>query len=284
MTSDPLVHSALSPTPALPEAFAARTLVLKLGGSVGREDTLPDDTRVLQEAGARVVLVHGGGPLISLWLDRIGKETRFVDGLRYTDEETLDVVRMVLGGLVNGEVVARLTQAGVKAVGLAGSDDQMLVARRRDERVEDSVFTGVGLVGDVTGVNTAPIELLLDRGYVVVVAPLAVDGAGGFLNVNADTAAARIAVALDVDAMIFLTDVEGVSDGSGKGAVRELGQKDARRLMASGVIAGGMIPKVEGCISARSSTRRAQIIDGRRPHAVIEALLHPCEVGTTIAD
>lgn len=256
--------------------LAGRTLVFKLGGSVGREDTLPDDTRLLQDVGARVVLVHGGGPLITSWLDRIGKETRFVDGLRYTDDETLEVVRMVLGGLVNGDIVARLTHAGVKAVGLAGSDDGLLVARTRGERV--------GFVGDIVAVNVAPVELLLTRSYTVVVAPIAVDGGGGFLNVNADTAAAEIAIALGADSMLFLTDVAGVSDGSGGPPLRNLSQKDARRLMASGVIVGGMIPKVEGCISVQGRTGRAQIIDGRRPHAVLEALVHPDDVGTTITE
>jgi acetylglutamate kinase len=252
------------------------TLVLKLGGSVGREDTLPEDTRSLQEAGAHVVLVHGGGPLITSWLERVGKMTRFVEGLRYTDEETLDIVRMVLSGLVNGEIVARLAEAGVAAVGLSGSDDSLLVARRRDE--------AVGLVGEISAVNARVITLLLERGYSVVVAPVAVDGAGGFLNVNADTAAAEIAVALDADCMMFMTDVDGVSDGPGTDPMRTLSERDARRLVADGVISGGMIPKVQGCVSARSDTRRAQIIDGRRPHAVIEALLHPDEVGTTITD
>ena len=254
---------------------AGKTLVFKLGGSVGQEDTLPDDTRVLGEAGARVVLIHGGGPLITRWLDRIGKETRFVSGLRYTDEDTLEVVRMVLGGLVNGEVVARLGSAGVRAVGLAGSDDGLLVAERRDD--------SVGLVGEVTAVNAEPIKALLAQGYAVAVAPVAIDRDGGFLNVNADTAAAHIAVALDADALIFLTDVPGVSDGSGNGPIRSLAEGEARRLMASGVIDGGMIPKVEGCIRARSSKRRAQIVDGRRPHAAIEALLHPETIGTTLS-
>jgi acetylglutamate kinase len=260
---------------ALREAVAGKTLVLKLGGSVGREDTLPEDTRALQEAGARVVLVHGGGPLITAWLDRMGKETRFVDGLRYTDEETLDIVRMVLGGLVNGEVVARLGQAGVKAIGLSGSDDKLLVAEVRDERL--------GRVGDIVSVNAAPILLQLDRDCAVAIAPVAVDGKGnGFLNVNADTAAAQIAIALDADALIFLTDVAGVSDGSDNGPIHSLTESEARRLMGSGVIAGGMIPKVDGCLSAQSAKRRAQIIDGRQPHAVIQALLNPESVGTTV--
>lgn len=263
------------PTPQLARVVGGKTLVFKLGGSVGREDTLPEDTRILQEAGARVVLVHGGGPLITSWLDRIGKETRFVDGLRYTDEETLDVVRMVLGGLVNGEVVARLGQAGVKAIGLSGSDDTLLVAQVRDERL--------GRVGEIASVNAQPIRLQLERDYAVAIAPVAVDSAGnGFLNVNADTAAAQIAIALDADALIFLTDVAGVSDGSENGPIHALTEAAARRLMRSGVIAGGMIPKVDGCLSAWSAKRRAQIIDGRQPHAVIDALLHPETVGTTV--
>jgi acetylglutamate kinase len=257
-------------------AVAGKTLVLKLGGSVGREDTLPGDTRILLEAGARVVLVHGGGPLITSWLARVGKETRFVEGLRYTDEETLEVVRMVLGGLVNGEIVARLGQAGARAVGLAGSDDCLLVARRRGK--------DVGLVGDITDVNPAPIIALVEHGYAVVVAPIALDGAGGFLNVNADTAAAEIAVAIDSNWMIFLTDVEGVSDGSGNGPIRHLDGREARRLVSEGVIVGGMIPKVEGCLTARSPRRRAQIIDGRRSHAVLEALLDPDRIGTTVTE
>ena len=243
---------------------------------MGRDDTLPEDARLLQEAGAHVVLVHGGGPAITRWLDRIGKETRFVAGLRYTDEETLDIVRMVLGGLVNGEVVARLTDVGVRAVGLTGSDDSLLVAQRRDE--------AVGLVGEITSVNGELIHLLLERGYAVAIAPVAVDGAGGFLNVNADTAAAHIASALDSDALIFLTDVPGVSDGSTDGPIRRLSETEARGLIAKHVIDGGMIPKVEGCIRARSPKRLAQIIDGRHPHAVVEALLQPETIGTTITE
>jgi acetylglutamate kinase len=276
--SEPVAPSPRRPIAAsrLGEAVAGKTLVFKLGGSVGREDTLPEDTRTLQKAGARVVLVHGGGPLISSWLERIGKETRFVGGLRYTDEETLQVVRMVLGGLVNGEVVARLADASVKAIGLSGSDDRMLLARRRAEPV--------GLVGEITSVNVEPIRLLLDDGYAVAIAPVAVDGAGGFLNVNADTAAAEIATALDADSLIFLTDVAGVSNGSGNGPMAVLAAGEARRLIESGVIAGGMIPKVEGCLAARSEKRRAQIIDGRQPNAVIDALLHPNDVGTTITE
>lgn len=259
---------------ALQKVVAGETLVLKLGGSVGQEDTLPDDLQRVQAAGARVVLVHGGGPLITAWLARIAKETRFVGGLRYTDEETLDVVRMVLGGLVNGEVVARLGLAGVRAIGLSGGDDLLLRAEARDP--------ALGLVGDVTSVNPAPLMMALDHGYVAVVAPIAVRDDGGFLNVNADTAAAQIALALGADRLIFFTDVDGISDGSGPR--RRLDPAEARRLITDGVVTGGMIPKVDACLLALSHVGEAKIVDGRQPHALFDALLKPATIGTTVSE
>ena len=252
--------------------MTSETLVIKLGGSVGSEDTLPEDVAELQRQGKRIVLVHGGGPQITHWLARIGKETRFVDGLRYTDAETLEIVRMVLAGLVNGEVTARLVAAGTRAVGLSGSDDHLLVATVRDERF--------GLVGEVTEVNPRPINALLDAGYVAVIAPLAVTGGGEFLNVNADTAAGEIAVALGHTRLVFLTDVDGIADGTRN--IRRLDPLAARQLIADGVITGGMIPKVEACLRALSHTPEAQIVDGRRPHVLLEALAHPGQVGTTV--
>ncbi len=263
---------ALSPRPGL-AALRGCTLVLKLGGSVGQEDTLPEDLQQVQAAGARVALVHGGGPLITAWLARIAKETRFVGGLRYTDEETLDVVRMVLGGLVNGEIVARLGLAGVRAIGLSGSDDRLLQAAPRDP--------ALGLVGDVTSVNPAPLRLALDSGYVAVVAPVAVAEGGGFLNVNADTAAAQIALALGANRLIFFTDVDGISDTSGPR--RRLDPAEARRLIAAGVVTGGMIPKVDASLLALSHVGEALIVDGRQPHALLDALLKPAALGTTVS-
>ncbi len=259
--------------PGLREAVEGKTIVVKLGGSVGQDDTLPEDSTFLQSLGARVVLVHGGGPAITGWLDRIGKQTRFVHGLRYTDGETLDVVRMVLSGLVNGEIVARLGQAGGRAVGLSGADDALLVASVRDSEV--------GLVGEVTGVNPAPIRGLADMGYIVVVSPVAVDGSGGFLNVNADTAAVEIAVALGAERLVFLTDVAGIRGADGA-VVRRLLPDEARAWIASGVINGGMIPKVEACIRALVGTGGAQIVDGRQPHVLLAALAGRGAVGTTL--
>ncbi len=259
--------------PELRAAVERRTIVVKLGGSVGQDDTLPEDTTYLQSLGARVVLVHGGGPAITGWLERIGKKSHFVHGLRYTDGETLDVVRMVLSGLVNGEVVARLGQAGGRAIGLSGADDALLVAEVRDP--------DVGLVGEVTRVNPAPIRALADMGYIVAVSPVAVDGAGGFLNVNADTAAAEIAVALGAERLVFLTDVAGIKGSDGAVAQR-LAPDEARAWIASGVINGGMIPKVEACIRALAGTNGAQIVNGRQPHVLLAALGGREAMGTTL--
>lgn len=251
-----------------------RTLVVKLGGSVDGRDTLPEDVTLLQQLGARVVLVHGGGPLITEWLGRLGKETHFVGGLRYTDEETLTLVRMVLCGMVNGEVVLRVGAAGGRAVGISGSDDQLLAATVRDP--------SLGLVGEVEAVRPHLIRLLLDAGYIVVVAPVAVAEGSRLLNVNADTAAAEIALALAAHRLIYLTDVDGISDGKAAGPRRSLRVPEARQLVADGVISGGMIPKVDGCIRALSRTGAAQIIDGRRSHALLEALIAPMESGTIL--
>jgi len=253
---------------------AGRTIVAKLGGSVGSDDTVPEDVVVLQELGARVVLVHGGGPLITHWLARVGKETRFVKGLRYTDEETLDVVRMVLGGLVNGEVVARVSAAGARAIGLSGSDDGMLLASVRDPET--------GLVGEIDAVNPEAIRRLLDSGYIVVIAPLATTQEGTFLNVNADTAAAEIVVALDAWRFVSLTDVDGVSDGTGSGPRRQLSLDEVRALIAAGIISGGMIPKVEACVRAVTATHVAHIVNGRTPHVLLEVLANPETIGTTL--
>ncbi|MPZ14085.1 MAG: acetylglutamate kinase [Chloroflexi bacterium] len=251
-----------------------QTLVLKLGGSVGREDTLLDDLALLQHGGARVVLVHGGGPLITAWLGRIGKETHFVRGLRYTDEDTLDVVRMVLSGLVNGEVVARIGASGGRAVGLSGSDDGMLQAVARDSEL--------GLVGEVTSVHLAPVECVLDAGYIAVIAPVAVTEEGSFVNVNADTVAGELAAALGADRLVFFTDVDGIADGAGE-PQRRLSTRQAQRLIADGIITGGMIPKVDAASHALSRGGEVRILDGRRPHALVDVLLRPTTIGTVLA-
>lgn len=258
--------------PLLEPLIDGGIVLVKLGGSVGTEDTLPEDLALLQSFGAQIVVVHGGGPLITYWLGRIGKETHFVGGLRYTDEETVDVVRMVLGGLVNSELVGRLGAAGLRAIGLTGADDRMLGARIRDPEL--------GLVGRVCAVNLRPLQALLDEGYAPIVAPIGLSEDGQFLNINADEVAGELAAALGVRRLVFLTDVAGVSDGNGR--IPVLTSEKAQKLMADGVIGGGMIPKVEAGLRAAESGGRAQIIDGRQPHALLAALSDPQECGTLV--
>jgi len=212
-----------------------------------------------------------GGPLITHWLARIGKETRFVKGLRYTDDDTLDVVRMVLGGLVNGEIVSRIVAAGSRAIGLSGSDDGILRAAVRDPEI--------GLVGEVQSVNPDPIRTVLDAGYIAVVAPLAISADGSFLNVNADTAAGEIAVALGASRFVSLTDVDGVSDG--RAPRRQLSLNEVRALIGNDTITGGMIPKVEACTRALAAADMVHIVDGRKPHVLLRALMGE-PTGTTM--
>jgi len=253
--------------------YVGRTIVLKIGGSVGEASTVLEDVVWLRRLGILPVIVHGGGPLISHWLQRIGKETSFVDGLRYTDEETLDVVRMVLIGKVNSDLVAQLHALGGQAIGISGIDGGLLRAVRRDERL--------GLVGDVVGVDLRPLEAVMGLGYIPVVAPLALGEGGQALNVNADTAAGELALAMKAEKLVFFTDVPGVLDEHGQLLAR-VTVSEVNDLLASGTIRGGMIPKVQACIRALGAVPRAHIIDGRVPHALIRELFTDRGVGTML--
>ena len=244
------------------------TVVVKLGGATLGGATfdgggaLLEEVAALARAGLRVVLVHGGGPLITAWLERLGVPTRFVDGQRVTDEAALEVATMVLRGTVNTGIVAALGRLGVRAVGLSGADDGLLRARRRP---------GLGFVGEAPEVNAALPRALLDQGIVPVIAPLGLDAEGALLNINADVATAAIAAALEADAALFLTDVPGVRGPDG--AVRSsLDRVTVRALIAEGTISGGMIPKVEACLTALEGARRAIILDGRTPRALLGLL------------
>ncbi len=263
----------------LPEALPAllqrvgRPVVLKLGGSVGPGETVLQEVVWLQALGGRPLLVHGGGPLITQWLARIGKETRFVEGLRHTDAETLDVARMVLIGLVNSELVAQLGALGGRAIGLSGADGRLLLASVRDPRL--------GLVGEVEQVDTPLLTLLLDRGYIPVIAPIAVSATGQCLNVNADTVAGAVAEAVGAQELVFLTDVPGVQDARGARLPR-LTAAQCAELAAQGVIHGGMLPKVDACRRAAVAGATAHIVDGRVPYALLRALCASEGSGTTI--
>lgn len=251
--------------------YVGKTIVVKVGGSVGGEGTLLEDLVWLRRLGIRPLVVHGGGALISRWSARVGLETRFVGGRRYTDTETLDVVRMVLIGLVNSEIVASLNARGVPSVGLSGVDGGLLQARVRDEQL--------GLVGEVEAVELGPVRALAEAGYVVVVAPVALGPGGQVLNVNADTAAGAIARALRAEKLILCTDVPGVLDARGE-VLGRLSVGQVRGLVESGVIRGGMIPKVEACVEALKGAPAAHIIDGRVPRALLRELFTERGVGT----
>jgi acetylglutamate kinase len=248
-----------------------KPIVVKIGGStLGSHDTTLEDLVALQKEGETLVVVHGGGDLITEWLSRLGIATRFEKGLRVTDHETLQVVVAVLCGLVNKELVAAIQSLGGRAMGISGIDGRLIEARVKD-----------GYIGEVVRINPAPIEILLKEGYIPVVAPSGFGGDGGRLNINADSAAGEIAAAFGAERLILLTDVAGVMDGSGE-LLHRLSPDEASSLIASGVVSGGMIPKVEACLRALSTVPITQIVDGRLPHALLEAIAGKVS-GTMIA-
>jgi acetylglutamate kinase len=254
--------------------FVGKSVVVKIGGSIGQDGTALEDVVTLYRLGVKPVVVHGGGPMISDWQGRMGLEPKFVEGRRYTDELTLDLARMVLIGKVNSDLVAYLCSLGAGAVGLSGIDGGMIRARLRDPKL--------GLVGEVVDVDLTALRALMAAGYLVVVAPSAVDAQGQPLNVNADSVAGDIARALEAEKLIFFTDVDGVLDGQGS-LLSSLTVEQVRELIASGEIEGGMIPKVEACVRALDTVPRAHVLDGRVPHALLRELFTDAGVGTMIS-
>jgi acetylglutamate kinase len=254
--------------------YVGKTVVIKIGGSIHGDGTALEDVVTLTRLGVKPVIVHGGGPMISEWQGKMGLEPKFVDGRRYTDEITLDLARMVLIGKANSDLVAHLVSLDVKAVGLSGIDGGLIKARLRDPKL--------GLVGEVTHVDLDPVRALMDAGYTVVVAPSATDEVNGQpLNVNADSIAGDIARALRAETLVMFTDVDGVRDRTGN-VLSALTVGQTRTLIASGEISGGMIPKVEACIRALDWVPRAQILDGRVPHALLGELFTDAGAGTMI--
>jgi acetylglutamate kinase len=236
------------------------------------------DVVLLEAIGVRPVVVHGGGPQIEAMLRRLGKDSTFVDGLRVTDDATMEVVEMVLGGAVNREIVELVNRAGGRAVGLTGNDGSMLQVKRRVAGGRD-----LGRVGEVVAVDAGPILAVTQAGYVPVVAPLGVDASGVTYNVNADEAAGALARALHAEKLILLTDVEGVQDEGGR-LISRLTREEARKRIAEGTIRGGMIPKVECCLDALAGgVERTHIIDGRILHAVLLEVFTDVGVGTLIS-
>ena len=269
---------------ALPyiQKFTGKTIVIKYGGNAMVSDELRkavmSDIILLSLVGIRVVVVHGGGPEISAMLKKIGHESHFVDGLRYTDEETMDVVQSVLCGKVNKNLVAQLNRLGGQAVGLCGLDGQLFQAVRLDEKY--------GLVGKITGVNPEPVENALMTGYIPVVSTVAQGtDADTAYNINADTAAAKLAEALHAEKLILLTDVRGrLQDPRDEETlIHVVHTYEVPGLVARGIISGGMIPKMECCVDAiNGGVERVHILDGRIPHSILIELLSDRGIGTML--
>ena len=266
---------------ALPyiKRFSGDVLVIKLGGAVDASEnganSVLQDIVLLRFVGMRPVLVHGGGAEISAWQQRVGLEPRFVDGLRVADATTMEIAKMVLTGKVGPDIVSRINRLGGSAIGLSGEDGPTLLVRPRsaDGGAE------LGFVGEVDQVNSEPISSILDQGRIPVVASIGLGYDGQAYNVNADSVAAELAVALKATKLILLTDVEGVRDANGV-LISEVDSLMARRLISDGVVVGGMIPKVRAAIRAAEDGCAAHVIDGRVPHSLLLELLTESGVGT----
>ena len=290
---DQLVEKAAVLHEALPyiRRFHKRTFVVKYGGHAMGDDALKQsfarDVCLLRFVGIRVVVVHGGGPQITNMLERVGIRSTFSGGLRVTDDATMDVVEMVLGGSVNQELVGLICQQGGRAVGLSGKDDHFMRAHRLEHATgKDAagapVSVDLGRVGEVDHVEPTIVEELMTNGFIPVIAPIAVDAEGLALNVNADTAAGRIAAALGAAKLVLMTDVEGVKDAAGK-LISSLEAAEAARLISDQVIVGGMIPKVRCALDAVDlGVEKVHVIDGRTRHALLLEIFTDQGVGTEI--
>ncbi len=270
---------------ALPyiQAFHDQIVVIKYGGSAMLDPkinaTIIQDIILLKLVGLKPVVVHGGGPEINDMLKRVGIQSEFIDGLRVTTKETVEVVEMVLAGKVNKNIVTKINQKGAKAVGITGKDGQLLTAKKIEKEVD------LGYVGEITQVDTALITTLIEQGFIPVIAPLGADEEGNTYNINADYAAVAIAGALKAQKLVFLTDVEGVlkDKNDPETCISYLNKKEALAYIEQGVIAGGMIPKVECCLKAiDAGVQMVHILDGRVEHSVILEIYTYNGIGTMI--
>ena len=271
--------------------FYDSIMVLKIGGSImSNRDVLEDfveDVVLLRYIGIHPVIVHGGGPEISSAMEKFGKKAEFVGGLRVTDKETLGIARMVLLGNINAELVSMVGKYGGKGIGLSGQDGMFLKAKKKAlVQVQGKDPVDLGFVGDVESVDPEIIMITAGKGYIPVISPIAVDDEGNNLNVNADTAAGAIAVALRAKKLISITDVEGVraNPDDPTSVISKFSAQDFDGMVEKGIIKGGMIPKVEACVKVvRGGVEKAHIIDGRIPHAILLELLTEKGIGTMIS-
>lgn len=281
---------------ALPyiQEFHGKTVVVKYGGHAMVDDELKasvmQDIALMKFVGINVVIVHGGGPEITGFLKKLGKESSFVSGLRVTDEETVEIAEMVLAGKINSEIVMLLNNRGLRAVGLSGKDANLIQAAKKLATVYENgekTKVDIGFVGKIKTVDIQIVNDLIERGYVPVIAPIGVGDDGKSFNINADYVAADIAGALNAEKLLLLTDTEGVykNFADKSSFISTLKVDEARELIKSGIISGGMIPKVEACLRALDKgTNKAYIIDGRLPHSIILELFTAQGIGTEVSN
>ncbi|MFC0336568.1 N-acetylglutamate kinase [Kushneria avicenniae] len=280
---------------ALPyiQRFSGKTVVIKYGGNAMTEDNLihsfARDVVLLKEVGLNPIVVHGGGPQIGQLLERLNIESRFVDGMRVTDAETMDVVEMVLGGLVNKSIVNLINGAGGKAIGLTGKDNAQIRARqltvqRKSADMTASEIIDIGHVGEVEHVSTDLIEMLSEADYIPVIAPIGVDAEGHSYNINADLVAGRVAEALGAEKLMLLTNVAGLMNEQGE-VMTGLTTEQVDQLIEDGVIYGGMLPKIRCALEAvKNGVNSSVIVDGRVEHAILLEIFTRSGVGTLITD
>ncbi|WP_300521770.1 acetylglutamate kinase [Alcanivorax sp.] len=282
---------------ALPyiQRFSGATVVIKYGGNAMENDELKNsfarDVVMLKQVGLNPVIVHGGGPQIGSLLERLGKESKFIQGMRVTDQETMDVVQMVLGGLVNKDIVNLIQHNGGQAIGLTGKDGRLIRARKmllkaqdeNDPALQTSEIIDIGHVGEVQGIDTTIIDLIAGSDFIPVIAPIGVDENGISYNINADLVAGKMAEVLRAEKLILLTNVAGLKDKQGK-VLTGLSAERVDELIKDGTIHGGMLPKI-GCAldAVKNGVHTAHIIDGRVSHAVLLEILTDQGIGTLIS-
>lgn len=272
---------------ALPyiQKFAGKTIIIKYGGNamINQElkNSVMEDITLLKFVGLNPIVVHGGGPDISAALDKNGVKSQFINGLRVTDAETMKIAQQVLVGKTNKEIVSLLNCKGAKALGVCGIDGSFIKCKKQEMEV-DGKKCDLGFVGEITKVDPSMLYSLMHHGYIPVIAPIGVDDEGNSYNINADNVAAAVAAATAAEKLILLTDVEGVKDGNGN-IVYEAAGEEFFRMIKEGIISGGMIPKVTGCLDAiAAGVKGVHIIDGRIPHCLLLEIFTKSGIGTLI--
>ena len=282
-------------TEALPyiQRFTGRTIVVKYGGNAMVDEELKNsfarDIVLMKLVGMNPIVVHGGGPQIGTLLEKLEIQSKFVEGMRVTDSATMDVVEMVLGGLVNKQIVSLLNKNGGKAIGITGKDGDFIRAKqlkvsRKTPEMEAPEIIDIGHVGEVESMNIEVINMIKDSDFIPVIAPIGTDDEGASYNINADTVAGKVAQLVSAEKLILLTNISGVQDKTGK-VLTGLSTEDVNRLIADGTIHGGMLPKIHCALDAvNSGVNSAQIIDGRVPHAVLLEVFTDQGIGTQITN